>query len=155
MEIRDALTLELVSALQLAKVATRFKPRLAYSPDGRSLAGCSDTSIVIWDTKTGGVVNKIGCKFTGNGRSLCGHWMTRRSVPFRHGCRKPILCVRVTTTSPQVQHYLPAHSSQNVNHTSGPTTNLSRSRQQRRWVTRIGQSVPSRLGPLLQRLSIR
>ena len=70
MEIRDALTLELVSALQSAKVATRFSPGLAYSPDGRSLAGCSDASIVIWDTQTGGVVNKIGCEFTSDGLEL-------------------------------------------------------------------------------------
>ena len=70
MEIRDALTLGLVSSLQSAKVTTRFRPGLAYSPDGRSLAGCSDTSIVIWDTQAGGVVNKIGCEFTGDGSEL-------------------------------------------------------------------------------------
>ena len=69
-EIQDVLTLELVSTLQSVKVATRFRPGLAYSPDRRSLAGYSDTSIVIWDTQTGGVVNKIGCEFTGDGLEL-------------------------------------------------------------------------------------
>ena len=122
MEIRDALTLELVSSLQSAKVTTRFRPGLAYSPDGRSLAGCSDTSIVIWDTQAGGVVNKIGCEFTGDGSELV--WsLDRKTIgtisPRVLKFRKPISCVR--TTSPQVQHYLPAHSSQNTNHISGPT----------------------------------
>ena len=70
MEIRDALTLELVSALQSSKVATRFGRGLAYSPDGRSLAGCSDAAIVIWDTQTGGVADKIECEFTGDGLEL-------------------------------------------------------------------------------------
>ena len=70
MEIRDALTLELVSALQSTKVAARFKPGIAYSPDGHSLAGFSDTAIVIWDTQTGGVVGKTECEFIGDGLEL-------------------------------------------------------------------------------------
>ena len=70
MEIRDALTLELVSVLQSAKVGARFRRGLAYSPDGRSLAGCSDGAIVLWDTQTGGVVDKIECEFTGDGLEL-------------------------------------------------------------------------------------
>ena len=70
MEIRDALTLELVSTLQSTKAATTFRPGLAYSPDGRSMAGCSDTAIVIWDTQTGGVVKEIGCEFTNDGLEL-------------------------------------------------------------------------------------
>ena len=58
-EIRDALTLEPLSTLQSTESATRFRHGLAYSPDGHSLAGCSDTGIIIWDTQTGGVVGKI------------------------------------------------------------------------------------------------
>ena len=56
-EIRSALTLNLLSTLQSAGVAMRS--RLTYSPDGHSLACCSDTAIIIWDTQTGGVVRKI------------------------------------------------------------------------------------------------
>jgi len=59
-EIRDALTLEPLSTLQSTEAAARFGHGLAYSPDGRSLAGCSDTGIIVWDTQTGGVVGKIG-----------------------------------------------------------------------------------------------
>jgi len=60
MEIRDALTLEPLSTLRSTQVATRFRHGLAYSPDGHSLAGCSDTGIIICDTQTGGMVGKIG-----------------------------------------------------------------------------------------------
>ena len=69
-EIRDALTLELVSTLQSAKAATTFRPGLTYSPDGRSVVGCSNTAIVIWDTQTGGVVKEIECGFTSDGLEL-------------------------------------------------------------------------------------
>ena len=63
-EIRDALTLELLSTLQ-TEVTARFRQGLAYSPDGRSLAGCPDTAITIWDTQTGGMVKEIKCGVTG------------------------------------------------------------------------------------------
>jgi len=66
-EIRDALTLELLSTLQSIKVATRLRRGLAYSPDGCFMAGCSDTAIVIWDIQTGGEVNKIDCEVTSDG----------------------------------------------------------------------------------------
>ena len=65
-EIRDPLTLELVSTLQPTKVATPFRPGIAYSPDGRSVVGCTNTAIVIWDTQTGGVVKEIEHEFTGD-----------------------------------------------------------------------------------------
>jgi hypothetical protein len=61
LEIRDASTLKLLSTIQSTKVATRFRSGLAYSPDGHSLASCSDIGIVIWDTQTGGVVKTIMC----------------------------------------------------------------------------------------------
>ena len=66
-EIRDALALKLLSTLQPTKSAARFRPGLAFSPDGHSLAGCSDTSIVIWDIQTGGPVTNIKCEVTGDG----------------------------------------------------------------------------------------
>ena len=66
LEIRDASTLKLLSTIQSIKVATRFRPGLAYSPDGCSLAGCSNIGIVIWDTQTGGVVRRIECEVTGD-----------------------------------------------------------------------------------------
>ena len=69
-EIWDALTLKLFSTLHSTNVATKFKHGLAYSPDGHSLAGCSNTGIVIWDVQTGGEVTQIGCEVTGNGLNL-------------------------------------------------------------------------------------
>ena len=60
-EIWDALTLKLVSTLQSPKVTPKFRRGLAYSPDGRSLAGCFDAAIVIWDTQTGGLVKIVEC----------------------------------------------------------------------------------------------
>ena len=69
-EIQDALTLELVSTLQSPKFATRFRRGLAYSPDGHSLSGCSNHSIVIWDAQTGGVIKEIKHKITSDGLEL-------------------------------------------------------------------------------------
>ena len=70
MEIRDALTLEFLSTLQSTKATTRFRRGLAYSPDGRSLAACSDVAVVIWDTQTGGEVTRLECEVTGYGLEL-------------------------------------------------------------------------------------
>ena len=47
-----------------------FRNGLAYSLDGRSLAGCSDTGIIIWDTQTGGVVKEIDCGVPCDGLDL-------------------------------------------------------------------------------------
>ena len=58
-EVWDALTLKLLSTMQLPTVATRFKQGIAYSPDRHCLAGCSGDAIIIWDTQTGGVVKEI------------------------------------------------------------------------------------------------
>jgi len=65
-EIWDALTLKFLSTPQSTKVTTTFRHGLAYSPDGHSLSGCSDTAIIIWDTQTGGEITKIGYKITGD-----------------------------------------------------------------------------------------
>ena len=65
-EIWDALALKFLSTPQSTKVTTIFRHGLAYSPDGHSLAGCSDTAIIIWDTQTGGEVTKIECGVTGS-----------------------------------------------------------------------------------------
>jgi len=69
-EIRGALALNLLSTLQLVEVATVFLDRLAYSPDGHSLACCSNIGIIIWDIQTGGVVRKIDCGVNGNSLEL-------------------------------------------------------------------------------------
>ena len=69
-EIWDTLTLKLLSTLQSTKVATKFRHGLAYSSDGHSLAGCSSTGIIIWDTQTGGMVTEIECEVTGVGLEL-------------------------------------------------------------------------------------
>ena len=65
-EIRGALALNIISTLQSARVCYEFMDSLAYSSDGCSLACCSDTAIIIWDTQTGGVVRKIDYKIVGN-----------------------------------------------------------------------------------------
>ena len=66
----DALSLKPLSTLQSTKVATKFRCGLAFSPDGYSLAGCSNTGIIIWDVQTGGVVKEIRCEITGSGLEL-------------------------------------------------------------------------------------
>ncbi|KAF9643341.1 hypothetical protein BDM02DRAFT_3151691, partial [Thelephora ganbajun] len=61
-EIRDSLSLELLSTLKLAK----FTPGgvtslLAYPTDGRFIASLCGTSLVIWDIQTGGVAKETDC----------------------------------------------------------------------------------------------
>ena len=60
-EIRNQLTLELITTLQPMETTHLLTGPLAYSPDGRSLACASPTAIVIWDIQTGGVAKKIKC----------------------------------------------------------------------------------------------
>ena len=60
-EIRNQLTLELLTILQPADATRRPTSPLAYSPDGRSLASAFGTAIIIWDIQTGGVAKKIEC----------------------------------------------------------------------------------------------
>lgn len=62
MEIRDALSSELVSTI--TKPGGRRHCGLAYSPDGHSLACISDT-LVIWDIQTGGATREI--QYSGSG----------------------------------------------------------------------------------------
>ena len=69
-EIRDPLTLRVLSTLQSTEVAVKFRHGLAYSPDGRSLVGCSEAAIVIWDTQTGGVIKEIEYRVPGGGLEL-------------------------------------------------------------------------------------
>ena len=69
-EIRDALTLKPISTPQSTKATTVFRSGLAYSPDGYSLAGCSDSAIIIWDTQTGGEVTRVTCGVTHDGLEL-------------------------------------------------------------------------------------
>jgi hypothetical protein len=69
-EVRDALALKPLFTLHSSKVGVKFRPGLAYSPEGHSLASCSETSIVIWDTQTGGIVTKIECEVAGSGLEL-------------------------------------------------------------------------------------
>jgi hypothetical protein len=56
-EIRDGLTLQLLSTL--TSPSTHLIGGPTYSPDGRSLASLSVTSLIIWDTQTGGVTKEI------------------------------------------------------------------------------------------------
>jgi len=58
-EVRDPLTSELLSTLRPDPPTDRLMRPLAYSPDGRSLCGASDTAITIWDIQTGGLVKEI------------------------------------------------------------------------------------------------
>ena len=69
-EILDALSLQVLSTLHSTRLGIKFRPGLAYSPDEHSLAVFSDTSIIIWDTQTGGVATKIECNNTRSGVEL-------------------------------------------------------------------------------------
>jgi hypothetical protein len=68
--VRDALTLNPLSTPQSSKATTSFRGGLAYSPDGSSLAGCSDSAIIVWDTQTGGEVTRVECEVTSKGLQL-------------------------------------------------------------------------------------
>jgi len=77
-EIRNQLTLELITILQPPETIPYLTGPLAYSPDGRSIACASNTAIVIWDIQTGGVAKEIGCSADNislvwalNGQTIC------------------------------------------------------------------------------------
>jgi len=77
-EIRDQLTLELISILRPAETIPQLTGPLAYAPDGRSIACVSDTAIIIWDIQTGGVAKEIkrrtksiSLAWSSDGRTLC------------------------------------------------------------------------------------
>jgi WD40 repeat protein len=57
-EIRNQLTLELLTTLRPTKDSISLRGPLAYSPDGRSLACTSFSAIIIWDIQTGGVLKE-------------------------------------------------------------------------------------------------
>jgi len=69
-EVRDPLTSELLSTLRPDKPTDQLMNPLAYSPDGRSLCGASNTTIIIWDAQTGGAAKEIECDDLGGLRSL-------------------------------------------------------------------------------------
>ena len=58
-EVRDPLTLELLSTLKPTEPTSQLIGPLAYSPDGRSLACASNTAVIVWDIQTGGVAREI------------------------------------------------------------------------------------------------
>jgi len=60
-EIRNQLTLELITILQPPETTPNLTGPLAYSLDGRSIACASNTAIIIWDIQTGGVAKEIAC----------------------------------------------------------------------------------------------
>ena len=65
-EIRDSLTLGLISTLIPSTSGTFLIGGPAYSPDGCSIASFSSTSLIIWDIQTGGVAKEIKCENTNN-----------------------------------------------------------------------------------------
>ena len=78
MEIRNQLTLELITILQPTETITQLTGPLTYSPDGRSIACASDTAIIVWDIQTGGVTEEIECStnnislvWSPDGQMLC------------------------------------------------------------------------------------
>ena len=78
MEIRNQLTLELITILQPPETIPHLKGSFAYSPDGRSIACASDIAIIIWDIQTGGVAKEIRCSannmslvWSSNGGTIC------------------------------------------------------------------------------------
>ena len=85
MDIRNQLTMELITTLHPTETIPHFVGPPAYSPDGRSIACTSDTAIVIWDVQTGGVAREIKCSannvslvWSSDGRTICTinleHW---------------------------------------------------------------------------------
>jgi len=58
-EIRNQLTLELITILRPTEAIPRLMDPLGYSPDGRFIACTSDTGVIIWDIQTGGVAKEI------------------------------------------------------------------------------------------------
>ena len=60
-EIRNHLTLELLTVLKSTKYPPLPTSPLAYSPDGQSIACGLSGAIVIWDIQTGGEANEIRC----------------------------------------------------------------------------------------------
>ena len=77
-EVRNQLTLELVTNLQPTETIPHIMGLLAYSPDGRSIACASNTAIIIWDIQTGGLAKEIECSannlalvWSSDGRTLC------------------------------------------------------------------------------------
>ena len=58
-EIRDSLTLELLSTLQPTEDHYYQCHALAYSPDGCSLACLNNTGLITWDIQTGGLTKEI------------------------------------------------------------------------------------------------
>lgn len=63
-EIRNQLTLELITILQPTETTSHLVGPLAYSPDGCSIACASNMAILIWDIQTGGVAREIECSST-------------------------------------------------------------------------------------------
>jgi len=77
-EIRNQLTLELITVLQPPETIPGLTGPLAYSPDGCSIACASHIAIIIWDIQTGGVVKELGCSayntslvWSSNGGTIC------------------------------------------------------------------------------------
>jgi len=58
-EIRNQLTLELITILRPTETIPHLWGPLAYSPDGCFVACTSDTGVIIWDIQTGGVAKEI------------------------------------------------------------------------------------------------
>jgi len=58
-EIRNQLTLELITILQPTETAHDLVGPLAYSLDGHFIACSSATGIIIWDIQTGGIAEEI------------------------------------------------------------------------------------------------
>ena len=119
-EIRDALTFGLSTTLQPTEPTSQLTGGLAYSPDGRSVAWFSDTTIIIWDIQTGGVVKEIQRDPGPTGSPVC-RWMEGQSVPWG-----AILATRpyIVMMLRQVQHSPPSQFSHTTNHTYGPTINI-------------------------------
>jgi len=58
-EIRNQVTLELITILWPTETIPDLEGPLAYSPDGCFIACTSDTGVIIWDIQTGGVAKEI------------------------------------------------------------------------------------------------
>jgi len=77
-EIRNQLTLELITVLQPTENTSHLTGPLTYSPDGRSIACAFNIAIIIWDIQTGGVAreirsraNSISLAWSLDGQTIC------------------------------------------------------------------------------------
>jgi hypothetical protein len=116
-EIRNQLTLELITTLQPAETIRHLVGPLAYSPD--DVPSPAPPILPL----SSGISRRVEWPKKSNVAPTLSHWCGRRMdgrfVPSIRGTGGPSLCIH--TMPPQARHHPQAHSSQEMTHTSGRT----------------------------------